>query len=152
MKKTELTLDIQSYVDGELPPERRAQVEAALVADADAERLAVGLRRLGVLLRSNEPDIRVPDSREFYWSQVRRRIEASRGADAPGAGDATAALGWLRWLVPAMGVAAVAVIVSLPRRGEPAEFAGLAYDATQTEATSVVFRSESDGVTVHWIQ
>jgi len=148
MKATELTLDLQAYVDGELPPEKRAAVEAALSGDSEARELVEGLRRLSLLVREHEPEIRVPASREFYWSQIQRQIES---AERPAATrPAATALGWLRWLVPAMGAAAVAVVVNLRPSPEEVAFAGT-FDSAQTESSAVVFRSESDGVTIHWI-
>ena len=146
MKSTEQLLDLQAYVDGELPEERRRQVEAALPADLDAQELVTGLRQLGTLIRAYEPTVTVPVTREFYWSQIRRQIEAEQ----PKAPAASAALGWLRWLIPAMGVAAVAVVVSTQQAPREITLAG--GDVTVVDVSSTVFRSESDGVTVHWIQ
>lgn len=147
MKNTEQLLDLQAYVDGELTEERRRQVEAALPADLDAQELVTGLRQLGTLIRAHEPVATVPASREFYWSQIRRQIEAEQ----PKAPAASAALGWLRWLIPAMGVAAVAVVVSTQQVPREITLAG-GGDVTVVDVSSTVFRSESDGVTVHWIQ
>ena len=147
MKNTEQLLDLQAYVDGELTEERRRQVEAALPADLDAQELVAGLRQLGTLIRAHEPVATVPASREFYWSQIRRQIEAEQ----PKAPAASAALGWLRWLIPAMGVAAVAVVVSTQQVPREITLAG-GGDVTVVDVSSTVFRSESDGVTVHWIQ
>ena len=147
MKNTEQLLDLQAYVDGELPEERRRQVEAALPADLDAQELVTGLRQLGTLIRAYEPTVTVPVTREFYWSQIRRQIEAEQ----PKAPAASAALGWLRWLIPAMGVAAVAVVISTQQTPREITLAG-GGDVTVVDVSSTVFRSESDGVTVHWIQ
>jgi anti-sigma factor RsiW len=147
MKSTEQLLDLQAYVDGELPAERRRQVEAALPADLNAQELVTGLRQLGTLIRAHEPTATVPVSREFYWSQIRRQIDAEQ----PKAPAASAALGWLRWLIPAMGVAAVAVVVSTQQTPREITLAG-GGDVTVVDVSSTVFRSESDGVTVHWIQ
>jgi anti-sigma factor RsiW len=147
MKSTEQLLDLQAYVDGELPAERRRQVEAALPADLNAQELVTGLRQLGTLIRAHEPTATVPVSREFYWSQIRRQIDAEQ----PKAPAASAALGWLRWLIPAMGVAAVAVVVSTQKTPREITLAG-GGDVTVVDVSSTVFRSESDGVTVHWIQ
>jgi len=147
MKNTEQLLDLQAYVDGELPAERRRQVEAALPADLNAQELVTGLRQLGTLIRAHEPTATVPVSREFYWSQIRRQIDAEQ----PKAPAASAALGWLRWLIPAMGVAAVAVVVSTQKTPREITLAG-GGDVTVVDVSSTVFRSESDGVTVHWIQ
>ena len=149
MKTTDLTLDLQAYVDGELPSERRAAVEAALAGDANAREMVSGLRRLSELVRANEPVLRDPASREFYWSQIQRQIERAENLET--ARPAGFALGWLRWLVPAVGAAAVAVVISLrPGREEVTLAAG--FDSVQTDSSAVVFRSESDGVTIHWIE
>jgi anti-sigma factor RsiW len=147
MKNTEQLLDLQAYVDGELSEERRRQIEATLPADLDAQELVAGLRQLGTLIRAHEPVATVPAAREFYWSQIRRQIEAEQ----PKAPAASAALGWLRWLIPAMGVAAVAVVVSTQQTPREITLAG-GGDVTVVDVSSTVFRSESDGVTVHWIQ
>lgn len=155
MKTTEQILDLQAYVDGELPPERRAQVEAALSGDADARELVAGLRNLSGLIRANEPEIKVPASREFYWSQIQRQIEAAGKNREEDIKPAASALGWLRWLVPAFGVATVAVVVSLRSGAKPDVGGALVaanVDSFQADSSSVMFRSESDGVTVHWIQ
>jgi anti-sigma factor RsiW len=144
MKNTEQLLDLQAYVDGELSEERRRQVEAALPADLDAQELVAGLRQLGTLIRAHEPEAKVPASREFYWNQIRRQIEAEQ----PKAPAASVALGWLRWLIPALGVAVVVSTRPVPRE---ITLAG-GGDVTDVDVSSTVFRSESDGVTVHWIQ
>ena len=39
MKNNEWTLDLQAYVDGELEPSRRAEVEQVLAGDAEAREL-----------------------------------------------------------------------------------------------------------------
>jgi anti-sigma factor RsiW len=147
MKNTEQLLDLQAYVDGELSEERRRQIEATLPADLDAQELVAGIRQLGTLIRAHEPVATVPAAREFYWNQIRRQIEAEQ----PKAPAASAALGWLRWLIPAMGVAAVAVVVSTQQTPREITLAG-GGDVTAVDVSSTVFRSESDGVTVHWIQ
>lgn len=153
MKTNESLLDLQAYVDGELSEDRRRQVEAALPADADARELVEGLRHLSTLLRTHEPATAVPASREFYWSQIRRRIEAEsvQSSTSPAT---SAALGWLRWLIPALGVATVVVVVSTRSPSSELALAGGAGsgDITLADVSSTVFRSESDGVTVHWIQ
>jgi len=154
MKNIEPLLDLQAYVDGELPEERRRQIEATLPSDLDARELVAGLRQLGTLIRAHEPTATVPVSREFYWSQIRRQIEAQTEAQArsgqPKAAAASAALGWLRWLLPALGVAAVVVVVSMRQSPGEMTLAG-GGDVTLGDVSSTVFRSESDGVTAHWI-
>lgn len=149
MKTTEFTLDLQAYVDGELDASRRAEVERVLASDAEARELVAGLRQIAELVRTHEPVIQVPETREFYWSQIQRRIAQAEAVEAKEAPQASGAMQWLRWLAPALGVAAVAVMVALPR-GEK-DGATLAANDTVEDAVSMTFRSDADGVTIHWI-
>lgn len=147
MKTTPLTLDLQAYVDGALEPARRAEIERVLKDDAEARALVDGLRQISQLVRDHEPKLSVPASREFFWSQIQKRIDAADAAtarDQRPARPARSALAWLRWLVPALGVAAVAVVISLQRPPTPS-FAGAENDDTLT------FHSDADGVTIHWV-
>lgn len=150
MKTTDLTLDLQAYVDGELDTSRRAEIERVLQNDAEARHLVEGLQALGKLVREHEPAHSVPASRAFYWSQIQRRIDSAEARDAATQTGTTAnppvksALQWLRWLLPALGVAAVAVIVSVQRPSP-----GTGGDSSDTQ--SLTFHSDSDGVTIAWI-
>jgi len=149
MKTTEFTLDLQAYVDGELDSSRRAEVERVLASDAEARQLVEGLRQLSELVRSHEPTAKVPESREFYWSQIQKRIAAAESAENRNRPQASSALQWLRWLAPALGVAAVAVMIALPTR--EAAVGPLAAGSPLEDAVSMTFRSDADGVTIHWI-
>ena len=96
MKTTDLTLDLQAYVDGELDASRKADVERALQSDVEAQQLVAGLRELGRLVRETEPVHPLPVSKEFYWSQIQRRIETAERQQATAARPARSALHWLR--------------------------------------------------------
>ena len=149
MNGKEWTLDLQAYVDGELESSRKAEVERVIASDAEAREIVAALRSLGEVVRSHEPVHPVPETREFYWSQVQRRIQQAEASDARRAAGATRAAGWLRWLAPALGVAAVVVVVSLGRRpGEP----GVEMASSGSEdSVAMTFRSDADGITVHWL-
>lgn len=153
MNTQELTLNLQAYVDGELDAAQRAEVEKCLAKDADARTLVTGLRQLSEILKQGEPVAKVPDTREFYWSQIQRRIQAQEKSQPRSTESVSTALSWLRWLVPAVGVAVVAVVVTLqhtPGSAAPTQ-KGLVENKSQTEVPSTVFRSESEGVTIHWL-
>ena len=149
MNTQEMTLNLQAYVDGELSAAQRAELEKYLAKDADARTLVTGLKQLSALLKQGEPIAKVPDTREFYWSQIQRRISAQEKAQPRSTEPARTAAHWLRWLVPSLGVAVAAVVISLQYGPSHPPIASI--DSSQTEASSVVFRSESDGVTIHWI-
>lgn len=149
MKTTDLTLDLQAYVDGALDASRRSEIERVLQTDTDARQLVEGLRALGQLVRDNEPAHAVPASRAFYWSQIQRRIDAAdaKTVSTETVPPARSALQWLRWVLPALGVAAVAVIVSIRNPDS-----SVAKDAANpADAQTLTFHSDSDGVTIAWI-
>lgn len=151
MKTIGLALELQAYVDGELDVRRRGEVEKLLAVDADARAMVAELRELQELVRANEPVAMVPETREFYWSQVQRRIASAERRDERTGGQAsTGSIQWLRWLVPAFGVAAVAVVLVVPRSsagrmGVASNFADLG------DPVSLTFHSDTDGITIHWI-
>ncbi|HTH49587.1 MAG TPA: hypothetical protein VMB21_18885 [Candidatus Limnocylindria bacterium] len=148
---SEQMLEIMAHVDGELDAGHQARVQQLLGSDADAAALHRELAQMRQLVRSHEPAGCVPDTREFYWSQIQRRIESEARATARVTAPKSGVLTWLRWLAPALGVAAVAVIVVLQQSSPKLSELANAVDSTQPEATSLTFRSDADGVTVHWI-
>jgi len=151
--KTETCLEIQAYVDGELDASRRAVVERLCATDSEARQLSDGLKALRSAVRANEPEIHVPESREFYWSQIQRRMSAA-SATAPTTDTGAAWTQWMRWLVPMAGAAAVVSLLTLPgREGQTTTtLASMSPAPTYSApASSVIYRSDTDGVTVHWI-
>jgi anti-sigma factor RsiW len=150
MKTNEMVLDLQAYVDGELDPGRRAEVERVIGSDVEARRMVEGLRQVSCLLRENEPAIQVPETREFYWSQIQRRIAAAEKAESRAVMEAGGAAHWLRWLLPAFAVAAVAVMVVLPRSSAGTRISGGSF-ADLGDPVSLTFHSDTDCLTIHWI-
>lgn len=138
--KPETLLEIQAYADGELEAARRAEVERLLQADPSARALHKELCQMRAAVQAHEPAGRVADSREFYWSQIQRRIAAEDTAAARQP-KAAPVFHWLRWLAPILGVAALALIFTL-RSGAPSSLAN---------ASAMTFRSDNDGLTIHWI-
>ena len=57
-------------------PEREArEVAASLASDTEAQQLLAEITTTAALLRDNEPQLTLPESREFYWSKIERAIE-----------------------------------------------------------------------------
>ena len=75
--KTETCLEIQAYLDGELDSRRQKEAAALCDRDPEARALHASLENLRGVLQSHEPVHLVPDSREFYWSQIQKRIAAA---------------------------------------------------------------------------
>jgi anti-sigma factor RsiW len=145
--KLETMLEIQSSVDGQLDNQRRQVVARLVSSDTEARQLHQQLTAVRMALREHEPAIRVPESREFYWSQLERRLQVREQVHPPALHPATTV--W-RWLAPMMGVSAVIAVFAL----QPFATTGLRSfpaGSGNPQATTVTFSSEADGVTIHWI-
>ena len=105
----ELMLKLQAWVDGELPASEAARVAELARMDPAAAALAAELRMTHGFLAGNEPEVKLPESREFHWSKIQRAIERAEAEPA-----ARESLPWLvslrRFLVPVSGVALVAFL------------------------------------------
>lgn len=114
MKKLEqeVQLKLQAYVDGELSAIDIAQVEALLANDAEAQALVTELKNTAAALKGHEAAVTVPETRDFYWSQIRREIE--RLEKLPASEESGSLLEmWKRFLVPAGGVLAALVLLAM---------------------------------------
>jgi anti-sigma factor RsiW len=138
--KLEQALEIQAKLDGQLEPSRDREVERWLREDASASALRDELLAVRKAIREHEPAAAVPESREFYWSQIQRRIAAEAAIESRGAKGGSL-VSWIRWLAPALGIAALAVIVTM-RSGTSSALA---------DASVMTFHSDNDALTIHWI-
>ena len=119
---TELMLKLQSWVDGELPDADARHVAEIVRTDKEAASLVGELKMTRSFLAGNEPEAKLTDSREFYWSKIERGIE--RAGAEPQEQDSISWLAVLRrYLVPVSGVALVLflTVVSLGVFNRPPE-------------------------------
>jgi anti-sigma factor RsiW len=105
----EKQLELQAWVDGELSPADARRVAAVVESDAAASALAEELRMTKTFVSANEPEVKLADTREFYWSQIRRQIESSEMAPGASASFSWQSL-WHRIATPVTGLALVAVL------------------------------------------
>jgi anti-sigma-K factor RskA len=101
---------VQAWLDGELPAGEARHVEELVARDAAARDLAAELRATSTALAGSEPDVKLPESREFYWSKIEREIrrqEPSEPSPAPALSALFAA--WRRFLVPASAIAVLVI-------------------------------------------
>lgn len=151
--KDETAIKLQAWVDGDASAPPPAEVAALLERDPEAKAVVAMLRVTRDVLREGEPPMTLPETREFYWSKIERAIvrEQVREEQPPSIRRA----GWLlRWLAPAGILAMLALLVASPvLRGRP----GLGgrpmaeIDSPLDDLSSFTFRSESEGMTVVWV-
>ena len=63
-------LKLQSYLDGELPEAEAAEVARWLSEDQEASALLTELRQTTQAMAGFEDGVRLPESREFFWSKI----------------------------------------------------------------------------------
>jgi hypothetical protein len=152
----EFELQVQAYLDGELTPAEARRVADRIAGDREAQALLSELTATRRWLRPNEPSVSVPASREFYWSQIERGIERLEPARER-AGRELNWRNWLRYLVPAAGVAlAVGLGVLWLKQGptippdDPLHYLAETENLSEHN-TSFTFRSQRENMFVVWI-
>ena len=116
MINNELQLKLQAHLDGELPPGETRQIEDRLARDAEARALCAELAGTAKALAGYESEIRLPESREFFWSKIEREIQRE-SRRAPAGARASVWAGWRRLLAPlavASGVALAILLIARP--------------------------------------
>jgi hypothetical protein len=105
----EQQLKLQAWVDGELPEAEARQIAAFAQNESDAHALAQELRLTKGFLAGNEPEVKLPESADFYWSKIRREIESVEKA-----ANATPRMAWTfawrRLMAPLSGLALIAFL------------------------------------------
>ena len=158
-------LKLQAFLDGELPEKDTREVADWLARDAEAAALLGELRNTHQALadfgkpgsalpsaRTVSPAsvLKVPESREFYWSKIQREIERSKPAAAPAKSASLFTL-FRRALMP-LGAAAVLVLGGIFTFHQ---IAGgqrpVQVNALLGDAGAFTYRDEAQGMTVVWL-
>lgn len=145
---TEQQLKLQAFLDGELPEKEARDMANWIARDPDAAALQAELRNTRQALSGFEASLKLPESREFYWSKIQREIQRTERAER--AKPATSPmLWWRRLLIPvtAVAVVAIAVLLALPSPGSRSS------DVVTVLADpgALTFRDEKTGVTMVWL-
>lgn len=144
----EVQLKLQAFLDDELPEAEKRELASLLAREQEAAGLLGELRNTRQALAGFENGIKLPESREFYWSKIQRQIEREPQA-APAEPTASLVARLWRYLMPAAAVAAMAVAALLVYRPTPnrAETEILLSDA---DADAMTYRDYDAGATVVW--
>jgi anti-sigma factor RsiW len=149
MMDHEAQLKLQAFLDSELPEAEAKQVASWLARDQGAVALLAELRHTRQALAGFETGIRLPESREFYWSKIQREIDLHEAAEARQV--APAAPWWVglrRYLVPAVAIALVAVAGLMATRAT-APVAGI--ETSTTDPGAFTYRDYAGGATLVWL-
>src|ERR1041385_6949932 len=77
---TELQLQIQAYLDNELPASEARRIASVISNDLEAQELYRELKDTREIVSTNELPLRLQEPRDFYFSQIQRRIAAAEAA------------------------------------------------------------------------
>lgn len=105
----EQQLKLQAWVDGELPEAEARQMAAFVQEQSEAQALVGELRITKGFLVGNEPEAKLAESGDFYWSKIQRQIEREEKAAAKVPGISWT-FAWRRLLAPLSGVALIAFL------------------------------------------
>jgi len=144
---------LQAWLDGELPAGEAQAAAAWVQRDPEAGTLARELRAAKTALAGNELERALPESREFYWSKIERDIARAK-TPVPAPARPAWLAGWFRLLAPVGIAAALALLVSgptLPWRPKAKLVSTAVIESPLDDVSSITFRSESEGMTVVWI-
>jgi anti-sigma factor RsiW len=141
-------IKLQAYLDGELTEAEAQQVAALIESDAEARALFAELQQTRTVLQANEPEFRLPESREFFWSKIEREIEHMDAA--PAERTPSWVLFLRRHLAALSGVAVTACVVLLVTlQMSPSLLEEI--DNPLDDVGTFSFRSESQKMTLVWI-
>ena len=109
--KHEDKLRIQAWMDGELAPKEAAQIATLIEQNPEALALSEELRVVENALHFGEKPVILDDSRDFYWSQIERQIDAEEPLPEPYAVPVTVSSNLLRWMVPVGSLGAIVILM-----------------------------------------
>ena len=109
--KHEDKLRIQAWMDGELAPKEAAQIATLIEQNPESLALSEELRVVENALHFGEKPAILDDSRDFYWSQIERQIDAGEPLPEPYVGPVTASSNLLRWMVPVGSLGAIVILM-----------------------------------------
>lgn len=145
--KQDIQLKLQAYLDAELPPTERAEVEALLRIDAPARLLLLELTQTNAALRGYEAELHLPETREFFWSKIERQIGPVT-APAVVSQSISLAQWWRRIAIP-IGAAVVIAIAGL--FGLPWPSTGADFFAASGDAVAFTYQNYETGTTLVWL-
>ena len=149
--KQELQLKLQAYLDGELPDGEAADLRELIARDSEAQELVAELTNTNAALAGHEAEVKLPETREFYWSKIQREIaHEETHAAAPETGASWT--GWMlrRWLpVSGLAVASCAVVLLMLLSGNTqAQLAEMELNSDKMGAYT--FRDQKEQMTMIW--
>lgn len=140
-------------MDGELSDREADEMRERVARDPEAKALLAELRNTHAALAGHEEGIKLPESREFFWSKIQREIQR---AEQPAAAQEPK-VSWMEWLLrhwlPAGGVAVLScllvVLLAVNTGGSPAQLAEM--ELNSDDMGAYTFRDQQEKMTIIWL-
>jgi anti-sigma factor RsiW len=112
--KQEDRLNIQAWLDGEISPQKATQISDLVEANPAAQAVAEELKAVECALKIGGKPVFLDETREFYWGQIERQINAEEPMPAAPEHprlipESTGSL--MRWLIPVGSLAAICALM-----------------------------------------
>ena len=111
--KQEDRLNIQAWLDGEIAPQKSAQIAEQVETNTTAKAMAEELKAVESALKIGEKPVYLDEIRDFYWGQIERQINAEE--PMPAAEDYPTPVpegsSLMRWLIPVGSLAAISALM-----------------------------------------
>ncbi len=148
----EAQLKLQAFVDGELPEAEAKQIARLLEQDPQAAALATELRQTNGALAGFEDELRLPETRDFFWSKIERDIRRAESVPA-GPVQVPFHLRLRRFLVPVTGVALLGIVamVGVRQAGFSVFPGGTETETALSDSGAFTYRDFNAGTTLVWL-
>ena len=152
----EQQLKLQAFLDGELPEREAREILAWTQRDSAAGALLAELKNTRAAMAKAEPQLSLPESREFFWSKIEREIQR-REPQAASAPKVSVFTMLRRFLLPASAVATLVIAGMIASFNFPkTAVQTVADDDTPSVETTLAnsdvttYRDASEGTTLVW--
>ena len=151
--KQELQLKLQAHLDGELPAGEAQALTDLIAHNSEARDLLTELTHTRAAIAGHEADLKVPATREFYWSQIQREIERQENTSAARLRKSPGLAVWWHRFLPVSGL--VAVLLALALAGyqfhSPDNSRLENTQTTFSDAGAFTYRDYASGTTLVWL-
>jgi anti-sigma factor RsiW len=145
-------LKLQAFLDGELPEDEAREVVSLIARDEGAKALHAELKNTRKAIKDSEANVRLPESREFFWSKIDREIQRLEPVAQPT--RSVSPFEFLRrLLMPASAFAALVIagLITYNQIAPPGRPHTLETETAMANSDAFTYRDYSTGVTLVWL-
>lgn len=147
----EIKLKLQAHLDGELSEREAREISAQLTNDSEVRSLFAELQFTKTALRGNELEIKLPETREFYWSKIRREIERGEKQSSPVQHGSWWKPVYMRWAGGLAATCALLMISFVAFNGKNESYVTAEVERTSDDMGAISYHSDKEGMTVVYL-